>query len=219
MQPDDQYARIRLFNRRKCALSIIFRCLIVSAFLGAAVGCTIGDGPEPSPNLLQPDFVDEHGKRTRHWVLINHANPGSYILDFEDNAVRMERVGPEPWARLQQNLSGQHIEAAGGQWVAFSAELKGHLDNSEHPDFSGESGLHVQLVSKPPEDLRARSQGIKNTEEHTLGIPVVADIPDWQQHVLEFYLPEDIRRIEASLIMASGGWLKMRNPALRVIDE
>jgi len=200
-------------------LLIILRCLLPALFLGAVISCSSQSAPQQPPNLLQPDFVDGEGNRTRSWVLINHANPGSYTLEFKDDAVRIERVGPEPWARLQQSISGEQLEAAGGQWVAFAAELKGHLDNSEYPHFSGESGLHVQLVGKPPEDLRARAQGVRYTEEHTLGIPVVADIPDWQLHVLEFYLPEDIQRVEAALIMASGGWLKMRNPALRVIEE
>lgn len=171
-------------------------------------------------NLLDaPGFEGENGRLDRSWTFIHHANTDSFTLTLQDGEALLRRIGKEPWSRLTQSVSGPELEARAGSWMAFSAELMAELDSRPWAPLVGSSGFIVQVVRQPPEDFRARLMGQRNIEEHLLEIEPDVQIPEWQEHVLEFYVPEDVQRIDVSIIMASGGWFKFRNPVLRQAEE
>lgn len=191
--------------------------LLAALALLAACG-----GDQYDPGLIRaPAFANESGRLARPWQFAHHASTDSYTLTLADGAAMIERVGHEPWARLAQQIDRESLPAVAGHRVAFSADIRADLDDSQYGRPIEPSGLVVRIWQEAEGDNNFFNAmiGSPRSQVERLELAPDARIPDWQRHVLEFDLPETVSRLEISAVLSTGGRLELRNPSLRAVND
>jgi hypothetical protein len=174
-------------------------CLIVVLLL---VACSDpGNRTGGDPGLVRnAAFERDADGRLEGWTFVGHATTGSYRFETGDGVLRIERVGPEPWAQAVQSLDAKPLIA---RRLAFTAEIE--LSQSAE-----DSGIGVRVRGYKPGFPRSLGKSILLTARSEAGIA-----GGWQPHRVEFEVPAGATRIELSLRHAGNGVLRARNPSLR----
>ncbi len=179
-----------------------------------------GDGYDPGL-VRAPDFAGESGRLARPWQFAHHASSDSYTLTLRDGIAAIERVGHEPWARLSQEIDKEALSTIAGSRVAFSVDIRAHLDDSGYGRPIEPTGLMVRVWQEAGggATLFNAMVGSSRSKIERLELAADARIPEWQRHVLEVQLPQDVSRLEVSAILSTGGRLELRNPSLRAVEN
>lgn len=172
--------------------------------------------PEPAqPSLLlDPGFTEgDAPENLKHWRLYQHAGERSYVLSIEDGVATLKRVGIEPWGQITQTLPA---DAYAGKTLEWSAELEGELDDSYGEPFQA-SGLSVSVTGLAPGDLPMMGARHLLTQSTDPGLP--AGVLERGRQRLQFVVPagSDLK-LQVSVILTRGGYLRARNPQLRIVD-
>lgn len=174
------------------------------------------------PGLVQaPGFASEAGRLARPWQFAHHASADSYELTLADGIATIERVGHEPWGRLSQEIDRDAIPAFAGRSMAFSADIRAVLDDSQYGKPMEPSGLMVRIWHKRQNagsTFTAMTAAPRSRVER-LELAADARIPQWQRHSVFFEVPDKVSRIEISAILSTGGTLQLRNPSLVAVED
>lgn len=164
--------------------------------------------------LLDPAFTEgEAPENLKHWRLYQHAGERSYVLSIEDGAATLERVGIEPWGQITQTLPA---DAYAGKTLEWSAELEGELDDRYGEPFQA-SGLSVSVTGLGPGDLPMMGARHLLTQSTDPGLP--AGVLERGRQRLQFVVPAGSElKLQVSVILTRGGYLRVRNPQLRIVD-
>lgn len=189
---------------------------LIALLTGLLAACT---SETPDPGLIRaPGFADESGRLASSWRFAHHASTDSYRLTIEEGVATIERVGPEPWSQLTQPVPAESIDSLAGRRMAFSVDVRAELENETFGPPLEPTALAVRI-------WRKRSSGSGLNAMLGGGTPHVErlvlpenGVADWQRFTLEFTMPENPARMEVSAVMASGGWLSLRNPALNPVE-
>ncbi len=194
------------------ALPAITLSLVLAGLL---VAC---GGRSPDAGLIQmPRFADDSGRLARPWRFAHHATTDSYRLEIRDGIATIERTGPEPWSQLVQPVTPEHLDSLAGRRLAFSIDIRARLENETFGPPLEPTALTVRMWNKPAASgagSLGAMLGSRQAASERLALPDDAQISDWRRFTLEFTVPSDIARMEVAAIMASGGRLELRNPAL-----
>ncbi|WP_116899183.1 MULTISPECIES: hypothetical protein [unclassified Wenzhouxiangella] len=182
---------------------------------GLLVAC--GDRSPDAGLIRAPEFSDDSGRLARPWRFAHHATTDSYRLEIRDGIATIERTGPEPWSQLVQPVPPEQLDSLAGRRLAFSMDIRARLENETFGPPLEPTALTVRMWNKPAAasaGALGAMLGSRQAESERLALPHDAQISDWRRVTLEFTVPEDIARMEVAAIMASGGRLELRNPAL-----
>ncbi|WP_376696578.1 hypothetical protein [Wenzhouxiangella sp. EGI_FJ10305] len=182
---------------------------------GLLVAC--GDSTPDAGLIRAPEFSDDSGRLARPWRFAHHATTDSYRLEIRDGIATIKRTGPEPWSQLVQPVTPEHLDSLAGQRLAFSMDIRARLENKTFGPPLEPTALTVRMWNKPAAASAGSlgaMLGSRQAATERLTLPEDAQISDWQRFTLEFTVPADIERMEVAAIMASGGRLELRNPAL-----
>ena len=149
---------------------------------GLLLLCACGAGERYDPGLVQaPGFANESGRLARPWQFAHHASSDSYILSLADGVAAIERVGHEPWARLSQEIDREAIPPFAGRRMAFSADIRADLDDSQYGKPLEPSGLMVRVWQKRPDAGNTFSAmvGSPRSQVERLELAADAQIPQW----------------------------------------
>lgn len=193
---------------------------IIAALLAFLVAC---GGERTDPGLIQaPGFADESGKLARPWRFAHHASVDSYQLELADGVATITRIGHEPWAMLVQPVEKDSLNVLAGQRLAFGMDIRADLeDESFGPPFEP-TALAVRMWHQPQNagaSALGSVLGPRQARTARLDLPPAARIPEWSRYTLHFTAPEDLYRMELSIVMTSGGRLELRNPSLHLLDD
>lgn len=174
----------------------------------------------PSPGLLEnAQFAFSEDGRLAGWRLSQHAGAPSYRLASVDGVVSMSRVDKEPWGALVQLLRVPALTPLLGSELEFSAEISG--------DFTDEYGVPIQ-----PTGMSVLLKGVAAGANPMFGrqilfnevVPLVstAGHVSWQRYAIRFDVPSRVEassvEVELGFYMANGGVMKIRGPALVVVE-
>lgn len=184
--------------------------------------CACGAGERYDPGLVQaPGFANESGRLAQPWQFAHHASTDSYILTLAGGVAAIERVGHEPWARLSQEIDREAIPPFAGRRMAFSADIRADLDDSQYGKPIEPSGLMVRIWHKRQGAGSTFSAmvGAPRSQVKRLELAADAQIPQWEPRSVVFSVPKNVSRIEISAILSTGGRLELRNPSLVAVDQ
>ena len=173
--------------------------------------------PEPiEPGLIvNQGFAFREGTETleRPWTSTQHAGPQSYRYEVNDGALKLIRIGEEPWGQVFQRVA---VSEHGGERLRFSAWLSASLDNSFEP-WSESTGIAVSVFTTAPGPMGTGGTRFAFSEDNA--VPIELGDYGWARHDVEFDLPENARWVDVRIRLTRGGWIKAKYPSLQILES
>lgn len=195
----------------KSGLSARAGLLIGTLLLGAC-------GPEPTSqgidactpsgeNLVRDtgftSLFSHHSER--QWQSSEHAAGGTFEPKVEDGTLSIRKIGNEPWFLVAQSTEARELAE---NTLAFSAELKLDLHEPRDPHGFGYGG-GLSIMAK---------RGGKVVVNSSMAHQPNFGVHDWQPVEVVFQLPKNSTYLRVGFVHQAGGTLKVRNPALYVVN-
>jgi hypothetical protein len=196
---------------------------VSALMLAALAACNASDAPtedgiafEPiDPGLLGDGRFERIKGQSADpvWALTQHAGPLSYTVEVKDGVARVERIGGEPWGHFSHLLRDDSLA---GQWLEFSAEIRGELDDS-HGEPMQPTGPSILVRGRLPGDLPMMGARILYASEAEFGLDPGSH--PWRRHAYRFQVPEAVAlEINTAVQLTHGGWIEIRNPRLVAVE-
>ncbi|WP_041522282.1 hypothetical protein [Gilvimarinus agarilyticus] len=172
----------------------------------------------PDPGFIKNPGFSREGGDIAEWSMIQHAGEKSFDYTTEAGVLTITRTDIQPWGMIRQSLDRKDTKPLQGKTLEFSAELSASLND--------EFGAALD-----PSGLRVRIKGVKRGSPAMLGTAILltddqaiagtkGDLP-WQRYALQFKVPAETEAsnlsIELSVMLASGGSIAVRGPALQEV--
>ena len=155
-------------------------------------------------NVLQAtDFTRVSGRRYP-WRGFQHARR-SFTVDADDGVLTITQMASEPWFYYAQRVNDARLI---GRRLEFSADLKGNI--IAEPKFHGwdhVGGLYYSTNQGKTRLYTSIAEHEPNQGEW-----------DWQRVSVEFTVPKDATEVQVGFTHQAKGWLKARNPTLRILE-
>ena len=172
------------------AIAIQWGCAAPQSVSLARPGCTESD------NLLVDTGFTLTREADQRWQLSQHTGPRSFQLTPADGALRIERIGDEPWMLLQQTVKDERFK---GATLVYRVEMKGEGLEGNF-GFEPKAGVYTRIGTGGRAKLAPQSPNLGDWE--------------WQTFEERILLPSAVDRVQVGLVHQTGGVLLARNPSL-----
>ena len=154
-----------------------------------------------SDNLLIDPLFTNDPALGRGWRMAQHTGDLSFGVSAHEGALKIERIGEEPWMLYRQTVQTAELS---GATLRYSAELKGNAPGEPMlHGFDHVAGLYLKAGRE-----RAR------LADHQ---PNVGQW-DWQAVTVEEQIPAGVSSVRVGFVHQAGGTLWARNPSLVIVD-
>ena len=177
------------------AIAIQWGCAAPQSVSLARPGCTESD------NLLVDTGFTLTREADQRWQLSQHTGPRSFQLTPADGALRIERIGDEPWMLLTQQVTLPELDPDQRYTLEMSAELKGNVQTEpELHGFEHKAGLFIR-------------SGAASMAEHEPN----SGVWDWQRVDMSVAPLPGSKSVQAGFLHQGGGTLWARDPSLKLV--
>ena len=149
-----------------------------------------------SDNLLIDTGFTLSRETDQRWQLSQHTGPQSFQLTSSDGALRIERIGDEPWMLLQQTVKDERFK---GATLVYRVEMKGEGLEGNF-GFEPKAGIYTRIGTGGRAQLAPQGPNLGDWE--------------WQTFEERIPLPSAVDRVQVGLVHQTGGVLLARNPSL-----